>query len=349
MNNLFVYTEINTKIFCWIGVGALKKYSAFIIISLVIFIFTSCKLGNRLQELRLEPSNLTLEVGASQKITISAQPTNADISEVQWSNSQPEIAEIDNTGLVTAKLPGSTVITVKSKNGKVSVTSTIVVKEKSVKSVVLNKKTIAMEVGSADKLQAQITPADAGNKSVSWISSDIKIASVDKDGNIKAISQGSADIIVKTEDGQFTDKCTVTVKPKPTTVTNNKSTDKSKTTQNNTNENKVTGITGDINGSKVVIYENGKQVGIYNAHASINPQPYQLTIRCSGVLGPVLNFRSVVNINGKTYEGTGKTDYEFHNMQLPWGVAAPKGTTPIQVYIAYKGKEFKVNTSVYVR
>lgn len=70
-------------------------------------------------------------------------------------------------------------------------------------------KTLA--VGESFALKATVKPADADNKKVSWSSSDATIASVDKDGNVKALKAGTCKITVTTEDGDYTATCDITV------------------------------------------------------------------------------------------------------------------------------------------
>lgn len=70
-------------------------------------------------------------------------------------------------------------------------------------------KTLA--VGESFVLKATVKPADADNKKVSWSSSNATIASVDKDGNVKALKAGTCKITVTTEDGDYTATCDITV------------------------------------------------------------------------------------------------------------------------------------------
>lgn len=70
-------------------------------------------------------------------------------------------------------------------------------------------KTLA--VGESFALKATVKPADADNKKVSWSSSNATIASVDKDGNVKALKAGTCKITVTTEDGDYTATCDITV------------------------------------------------------------------------------------------------------------------------------------------
>ena len=66
-------------------------------------------------------------------------------------------------------------------------------------------------VDSTFTLVATIAPEDATNKSVTWASDDETVATVDANGVVRGIAEGTADITVTTVDGEFTDVCTVTV------------------------------------------------------------------------------------------------------------------------------------------
>lgn len=66
-------------------------------------------------------------------------------------------------------------------------------------------------MGDAKKLTATITPANATNKGLTWKSSNPSVATVDSNGNVTAVSAGTATITVTTTDGKFTATCVVTV------------------------------------------------------------------------------------------------------------------------------------------
>ncbi len=60
------------------------------------------------------------------------------------------------------------------------------------------------------QLSASVLPANATNQSVIWSSGDTTIATVSSTGLVAGVKEGSADIIVTTEEGSFTDTCIVT-------------------------------------------------------------------------------------------------------------------------------------------
>lgn len=81
-----------------------------------------------------------------------------------------------------------------------------------VEGVKLNRETAEVEIGKTITLTATIEPSDATEKSVSWSSSDEDIASVDNNGKVTGVAEGTATITVTTKDGEFTASCEVTVK-----------------------------------------------------------------------------------------------------------------------------------------
>lgn len=70
---------------------------------------------------------------------------------------------------------------------------------------------VELNVGDTVQLEATVEPEDADNKIVSWRSSAFDIAEVSKTGLVKAKEQGTADITVKTQDGDKTAVCKVKV------------------------------------------------------------------------------------------------------------------------------------------
>lgn len=82
---------------------------------------------------------------------------------------------------------------------------------KHVESVALNVHEKTMSVYETLELTAEITPKDADNKKVTWTSSDEDVATVSEKGFVRAIGVGKANIVVKSEDGEKTDTCKLTV------------------------------------------------------------------------------------------------------------------------------------------
>lgn len=80
-----------------------------------------------------------------------------------------------------------------------------------VTSVTMDKTTASINVGASVTLTATVLPDNATTKTVTWSSSDTEIATVDNNGNVTGIKEGTATVTVTTTDGKKTAVCEVTV------------------------------------------------------------------------------------------------------------------------------------------
>ncbi len=78
------------------------------------------------------------------------------------------------------------------------------------------------EIGQTETIKASIEPISAADEKVCWQSSNEKTASVDKNGKVTAMGNGTANITASTEDGSLSAVCKVTVAVKVTGVSLNK-------------------------------------------------------------------------------------------------------------------------------
>lgn len=84
--------------------------------------------------------------------------------------------------------------------------------DKELKSISLNKSSIDLVTGATDVLYATFDPSDANDKAVTWSSSDESVATVDAEGKVTAIAEGSATITVtSTAHPEIKATCTVNV------------------------------------------------------------------------------------------------------------------------------------------
>ena len=81
-----------------------------------------------------------------------------------------------------------------------------------VSSVTLNKTELSLVEGEEETLVATVKPDNAKDKSVVWESTDAKVASVNNEGKVTAILEGSATISAKL--GTVSATCLVKVNPK---------------------------------------------------------------------------------------------------------------------------------------
>ena len=79
-----------------------------------------------------------------------------------------------------------------------------------VSAVAVNPTTAAVKPGATVTLSATVTPEDATDKTITWSSSDEKVATVDG-GKVTGVAEGNATITATTKSGDKTATCTVTV------------------------------------------------------------------------------------------------------------------------------------------
>ena len=94
-------------------------------------------------------------------------------------------------------------ITATDKAGNTAVEEYVVTysKDPVVKSIRLPKSVQTVEVGRTLTLEAEVTPDNAKNKTLTWTSSDTKVATVDENGNVTALRSGTVTITAHTRDG----------------------------------------------------------------------------------------------------------------------------------------------------
>ena len=194
------------------------------IVTVMMLIVTSCGEEDVTPpSIELNESSISLVEGSSKKLT--ATVTGGSASVINWSSSDTKVATVTNDGTVTAVSAGEAVIIVKM--GDVTKFCDVTVTEKiiSVESVSLNKTSMELSIGDVEQLVAQLNPAEASNKQITWSSNKTEVATVAADGKVTAVAIGEAVITVTTADGNKTAQCEVTVKTvEVESVTLNKST-----------------------------------------------------------------------------------------------------------------------------
>ena len=162
-------------------------------------------------EVKVDVSDVTLTEGGTSKITVTIEPADATDKTVTFTSSDESVATVDADGNITAVGPGTATITVTAGGKTATVTVTVTAAPVAVTGVSLNHTELNLLVGGEATLVATVTPDDATNKEVSWISTTPTVAEVDDHGKVTAKALGSATIVVTTKDGGFTASCDVTV------------------------------------------------------------------------------------------------------------------------------------------
>ncbi|MCR5326432.1 MAG: Ig-like domain-containing protein [Bacteroidales bacterium] len=168
-----------------------------------------------IESISLNKTELTLDKGQSETLIAIIKPDDATEKTVTWFSADPGVAAVVVTsGKVIAMGGGQTTVSAKVRDQIASCTVSVQVP---VESIILNRTDITLEEGESATLKATVTPKDADDQTITWSSSDESIISVDQNGTIHAIKQGSADILAKAGGKQAI--CSATVTKSVTSVT----------------------------------------------------------------------------------------------------------------------------------
>ena len=163
------------------------------------------------QSITMDEEDLTLERGETTRLTVTVSPSDADDTSVTWRSNNSAVATVDGGGRVTAIEVGTAIISATTNDGSgLSARCTVTVTPKDVDEITLNKERLEMEIGDIERLTAIVSPDDADDKTVTWQSTDSKVASVNSDGVVTARSAGEATITATTSNG-LTAECHVEV------------------------------------------------------------------------------------------------------------------------------------------
>ena len=126
------------------------------------------------------------------------------------------IAEINDNRVIKGKTKGYTSLIIKQNNNTFKIDLRVVDKStvNLVERVYLEniEDSIVMNVNDVQILKSTIIPVNATDKNINFSSSNEKIVSVNNKGEVKALNKGSAKIIVKSNDGAYTNTLNVIVK-----------------------------------------------------------------------------------------------------------------------------------------
>ena len=238
-------------------------------------------------------SEMTVTTSGLHELEYTIEPANASIQDLEWESKDEAVAKVQYSSgryVLYAYKNGTTTITATATDGSgVTASCEVTVNiNYPVQGISLNHdaKTFT-KAGETLQLTATIYPDSATNKTVTWKSSDEKVATVDESGLVTAVGNGTADITATTEDGNFKATCQVTVEIPELTL----SLDKSELTLTQTEEQqKLTATVSDTE-EKVTwlssdpfvatVTRDGTVTAIANGTATITASAGDKTVSCT--------------------------------------------------------------------
>lgn len=163
----------------------------------------------------LDQTELTLGVSESKMLMAAVLPANATNKNIIWESSDEKIVTVSSDGTVQAKKKGEATITAYSFDKKKSASCKVTVNVPCVK-LTFGEYDSEMYPGETQKIRVSMQPLETQD-SLTWMSGNQNIATVDEEGNVTAVAAGKVDIIV-TADSGVSEKCTILVKGTGDTV-----------------------------------------------------------------------------------------------------------------------------------
>ena len=164
-------------------------------------------------EINFSDKNIKLKVNEEKVLSYQILPKNANISNFKFTSSNSSIVSVNNTGIIKGIKKGNATITM-IVNNKIRNSINITVEDNAVLPNKINMiQAITLDTGSVYKLNVEIEPRNATNKSVVYSSSNPSVVSVDSNGIIVGLKEGTSTITVKTHNN-ITSTCLITVKNK---------------------------------------------------------------------------------------------------------------------------------------
>jgi len=157
-------------------------------------------------DVTLNKSEAIIEKGKTMKLKATVLPTTLEDKSVTWMSSDPKIATVTSSGKVKGVKSGTAIITCTSNATKLSATCKVTVGK-----VVISMSEFTLKKSRTTMLTATVYPSSLEDKSVTWESSDTKIATVTSDGKVKGIKAGTATITCTSVATGLRGTCTVTV------------------------------------------------------------------------------------------------------------------------------------------
>jgi uncharacterized protein YjdB len=146
----------------------------------------------------LRKEETTIAKGGTETLEFEVTPGTATNKTIIWKSNKPSIAFVDTDGKITGVSGGYASITATTVSGGFNATCTVTVSVQ-VESVSISDgdKQLLLEEGETNvKLTATVLPTDATDQSLKWESSDETKVTVNDDGYVTAVAEGSATITV---------------------------------------------------------------------------------------------------------------------------------------------------------
>ncbi|MBP5776630.1 MAG: leucine-rich repeat protein [Prevotella sp.] len=163
-------------------------------------------------KIKLNKSQAIIQKGKTITLKATVYPSSLSNKKVTWKSSNKKVAKVSSKGKVTGVKAGTATITCTSNATGLKTTCKVTVGY-----VKLDKTEASVKTGKTVTLKATVYPSSLSDKSVTWESSNKKIATVTSVGKVKGMKAGTVTITCTSKATGLSATCTVTVKASSST------------------------------------------------------------------------------------------------------------------------------------
>ena len=141
------------------------------------------------REIRVTAESKEVPVGGTVRVTPEFTPANTSIRKVEWSSRNPNIATVDENGVVTGVQKGQAQIVARSLDGSNRTGATYITVTRTAESISLRETEVTVQTRRNVDLIATVLPRETSDRTVIWSTSDASIATVDR-GHVTGVKAG---------------------------------------------------------------------------------------------------------------------------------------------------------------
>ena len=153
------------------------------------------------ESITLSETSMTVAAGLSKTLKATIQPRDANEKSLVWSSTNPNVAKVTSGGKVTGVSAGSCTIYCQSATQEDVSAQCEVTVTQPVTRITFSDTELNVNVGETVQTYWTVEPAAATDASVSFKSSNTRVATIDASGVITGIARGDATITVSATDG----------------------------------------------------------------------------------------------------------------------------------------------------
>lgn len=196
-----------------VGIVLLIVIPVLILVGIAGWLFMEMRAGTFISSLRFEKTETTLGTGEQEALSVLFAPAFVQDKTLVFASSNPDVASVEDNGVVTAHASGSVVVSVTHQRSGKSASIIVHVENAgpALSALRLDQTQVGLLVGQTAELTVSIEPADAFLPELVW-SSDAENVAVVENGAITAVGEGSCKVRVSSaENAAVYAEATVTV------------------------------------------------------------------------------------------------------------------------------------------